>query len=128
MVSRLCLTELLRAKSARPVTPPVRVAAHAGAVRRTESAAACAACSADDIRSSGCRSRAATPAGNATAGRSAADPGAGAPSEGLSQPAPASVLAEVARQLFGRCPPAQRFDVLAFEERLAIQGILKPLE
>jgi hypothetical protein len=45
-----------------------------------------------------------------------------------SQPAPASVLAEVTRQLLGRCSTAQLFDVLAFEDRLAIDGILKPFE
>ena len=42
--------------------------------------------------------------------------------------APASVLAEVTRQLLGRCSPAQLSDVLVFEDRLAIEGILKPFE
>src|SRR5829696_5071580 len=45
-----------------------------------------------------------------------------------SQPAPASVLAEVTRQLFGRCSPVQLLDMLGFEDRLAIDGILKPFE
>jgi hypothetical protein len=45
-----------------------------------------------------------------------------------SKPAPASVLAEVTRQPLGRCSPAQLSDVLAFENRLAIEGVLKPFE
>ena len=45
-----------------------------------------------------------------------------------SQAAPASVLAEVTRQLLGRHSSAQLSDVLAFEDRLAIEGILKPFE
>jgi hypothetical protein len=43
-------------------------------------------------------------------------------------PAPSSVLAEVTRQLLGRCSPVQLFDVLGFEDRLAIDGVLKPFE
>ena len=45
-----------------------------------------------------------------------------------SQPASASVLAEVACQPLGRRAPSQLFDVLAFEDRLAIEGILKTFE
>ena len=44
------------------------------------------------------------------------------------QPAPASVLAQFARQVRGRRPRAQFADVLAFEDSLAMDGILKSFE
>ena len=46
------------------------------------------------------------------------------PAHWPSQPALASVLAEVTRQLLGRCSLAQVADVLLLEDRLAIDGIL----
>ena len=81
---------------------------------------------------SGCRSRLPN-AGVTCAGWAvhSHDRGAGVPRQDTiteSQSAPASVLAEVTRQLLGRCSPAQLFDVLSFEDRLAIERILKPFD
>jgi hypothetical protein len=45
-----------------------------------------------------------------------------------SQPALASVLAQITRQLLGRCPRAQLVDPLVLHERPAIDGVLKPFE
>ena len=60
----------------------------------------------------------------ASRGARVLDPQANRPS----QPALASVLAEVPRQLLGRCPRAQLVDVLVLQDRPAIDGVLKPFE
>src|SRR3954451_5409615 len=54
--------------------------------------------------------------------------GPGCAAHRSSQSAPLSVVAEVTRQLLGRCPPAQLVDVLVFEDCLAIDGVLQPFE
>jgi hypothetical protein len=56
--------------------------------------------------------------------------GRGSPSaaDWPSQPALASVVAEVTRQLLGRCPRAQFVDVFVLQDRSAIDGVLKPFE
>ena len=58
----------------------------------------------------------------ASLGAQVLDPPANRPS----QPALASVLAEVTRQLLGRCPRAQLVDVLVLQDRPAIDGVLSP--